>query len=154
MASKMAAIQEALKTRLETITSANGYTTSVSNVYSDEIPMGLDLDESEMPAIFLIGMGCPFRRETQWYFGDWKFELQLVHDVEPDSTMLQFIRDVAKAIFADSPTAQRKDGFRSLHPAVYDVELHEKISDLNMIEANRIYIMELIVRFQTEIHDL
>ena len=48
-------IQLGLVTRLQSITAANGYDTDVVNVYSDEIPMGLNLDEYELPAILVVG---------------------------------------------------------------------------------------------------
>lgn len=152
-------IQLGLVARLETITSANGYDTNVRNVYADTIPMGLELEDHELPAILVISGDDEQERSTQWVKGMWNFEIQLIHTLTTDSVMNRFVRDVAKAIFANSPTAQRNEAFRGpspggIHESVYDVWQRVIESDLGMIEANRFYCCQYVIRYQTSPHNL
>jgi len=151
--SKRAEIQEALKARLETITSANGYVTAVQRVFMDNIPMGLDLDEHELPAILVIAGDDNLEHKVGCLHGRWTFELQLWHGEQPDAVMDQFVRDVHKAIYANSPTAKRRDAFR-IHTAVYKITTTAIATDLNMIDANRVYGVELLIEYSTQYWDL
>jgi len=47
-------IQTDLKARLQTITEANGYPLTVYNVFNDAIPLAMDLQEFEVPAILIL----------------------------------------------------------------------------------------------------
>lgn len=154
MPSKKATMMNALATRLGTITTANGYDTNVAQVFHNEIPMGLDLDEHELPAIFVIGSDDSVEHKQQWVFGDWVVELQLLHKDVSDSTMHDFVRDIAKAIYANSPTAEKRDAWRSFHPSLYEVRLLEVEEDLNTIEANRFFVVKCLLRYQTSPYDL
>jgi hypothetical protein len=152
-------IQEGLVTRLRSITAANGYDTDVISVFSDDVPMGLQLDEFQLPAIIVVGGDDKLQRSHQCVKGEWKMEIQLFHKLVPDSTMNRFVRDVAKAIFANSPTAQRNEAWRGPQPAgfhesVYEVWLDTIDSDLGMIEANRFYIVHFVIRYETRPHNL
>jgi len=94
-------IQAALAAKLATITTANGYATNVNTVYSDIIPMGLDLAEFEMPAIFLLAGPDEIKREMRCLRNQWTFEIQAWDEVEKaDSVMDAFIADISKAMFA------------------------------------------------------
>jgi len=73
--------------------------------------------------------------------------------------MDQFVRDVSKAIYANSPTAKRNDGFRGptpggIHESVYSVRTLKLETDLNMIEANRLYMSHYEINFTTFLYDL
>lgn len=147
-------IAQGLADRLMTIKGSNGYTTSVVNVFYDKIPMGLQLEVHEIPAILLIAGQDVLERKTQCVYGSWQFFMQLIHGDVPDSTMFQFTRDVFKAIFADSPTADRLDGFKTINPAIYDIEPTVLEPDLNTINANRFSILEMNVKYVTKLYNL
>ncbi len=49
-------ILAAFAARLATVTADNGYTTTVKKVYYDDVPMGLDLQEYELPADIFKGI--------------------------------------------------------------------------------------------------
>ncbi len=152
-------IQQGLADRLKTITTANGYTTNVAKVLHSDIPMGLDLEQYNLPAVLVIaGNDVPVMK-TQCYFGFWEFELQLWHNEVTDAVMDQYVRDVAKGIWANSPTAKRNDGFRGpspggIHESVYNVLPLEIEPDLNMIEANRCYMFHIQLQFETKLYNL
>jgi hypothetical protein len=121
--------------------------------------MGLDLDVWELPAILVITDDDKPIREHGCIRGRWEIELQLIHKQVPDSTMDQFVRDVCKAIFANSPTAQRVDAFKGpppagIHASVYNIGLLSIVTDLNMIEANRFYGVTLLVEYSTKLYNL
>lgn len=142
-----------LSDRLRTITSANGYTTNVAKVFADEIPMGLDLDDFEMPAILVIPGKEVHNMLHQQLEAEWLFELQLVHGDVTDSVMHQFVRDVYKAIWADSPTEPRHRAFK-FSPHVTHVLPGELETDLNMIEANRLWIITIVVHYRSKLTNL
>jgi hypothetical protein len=144
-------IKNSIATRLRTITSANGYATNVIGVYANDIPMGLSLESHEVPAILLIpGNDTLSSRAQGVVFCEWTFYLQLIHADVDDDTMLNFIRDVAKALYANSATADRQDEFRTMHHSIYQFEITQIEPDLNMIEANRFAIMEIQLKYTTQ----
>lgn len=144
-------IKNNLATRLRSITSANGYTTNLVSVYANDIPLGLSLEEHELPAILMIpGNDILTAKAQNRVYCEWTFYLQLIHRDVNDDTMLTYIEEVAKCIYANSPTADRGDEFRRIHPAIYQLELVEIEPDLNMIEANRFAIIELKVLYTTK----
>ena len=158
-ASKKELIISGLASRLETITAANGYDTDVQAVYLDEIPMSLDLDEYQLPAILIVCSHDKLERKHQWVHGNWNVEIQLIHNEVDDATMHRFVRDVAKAVFANSPTAARNEAWRGpaptgIHESLYNIWQLEIESDLNMIDANRFFIVNYLLQYQTRPHDL
>lgn len=158
--SKKEEIQDNLVARLQTITAANGYDTDVKNVYSDKIPMGLNLDAHDMPAIFVVGGDDTIERTHRQFMTRWSIELQLLHGDVDDGTMHRFVRDIAKCIFANSPTAQRTEAWRGssasggIHESLFDVFLDTIDSDLNMIDANRFFIVHYVLRYKSSPYDL
>lgn len=148
------AINEAVITRLKKVTAANGYDTDVQAVFGDEIPMGLDLDEFELPAILVITGDDVAEMKHKCRHGRWFFELQLWHNDVADATMDRFLRDVYKCLYADSPTAERDTAFRGMHPAIYDLQPLPIDPDLGMIEANRCYVANFEVHYQTKLWNL
>lgn len=148
-------IQLDLATRLRTITAANGYTTDVQNVYGEDsdssnIPMGLDLESYNLPAILILNGRDTPKHQQQWLVGNWLIHLQLIHKPgETDATMKQFVRDVMKAIYADSPTIQRNGEFRKLGQATnWHIVLVDP--DVNMIDVNRF--TEVVFQVQYHCH--
>lgn len=142
-------------TQLAKITEANGYNLTVKNIFSDgKIPMGLNLDETELPAILLIDGPDTINTKHQQVYGSWEFSLQLIHEDVADSVMHDFCNQVFKCLFADSPTAQRNDGFRSIHPNIYRLDPLPIVSDLNLIEANRIYECAFAVHYTARLYNL
>jgi hypothetical protein len=154
MDSLKANILEALANRLKTITTANHYTTNVVNVYYDKIPMGIELNNYQLPAIFIISKGDILETKQNTLEGNWELGLQLWHTGKMgDFVMDQFTRDVYKAIYANSPTAQTNDSFR-IHPQVVELKPVSIISDLNMIEANRVYEVSFLIKYRTKLFNL
>lgn len=160
MASKKSEILHALGDRLRTITTGNGYDLTVNKVFGDDdeadgkIPMAMDLYE-ELPAILMIDADDKISTQHHCVDGQWNIELQLVASGDrPDSFMLNFVRAVYKAVFADSSTAHRNDAFRGMHPSVYDVKPLDIQSDLNMIETNRVYFLTLSLSYRAHLWDL
>jgi len=138
---------ENLVTRLQSITEANGYGVTVREIYADDIPMAIDLERFNLPAILVLDSEDRLIREHQILRGRWQIELQLVADEENDSYMNKFVRAVMKSIFANNPTAQKNDAFKALSCNVFDMECSAVIPDLNMIEANRLYQMIFLVHY-------
>ena len=147
-------IQAGLVTRLETIKAANGYDTDVLKVFADEIPMGLRLDEFELPAIFVISGVDEAEMKHQCRHGHWNMELQLWHNEVSDAIMQRFVRDVYKAVFAGNATATTNAAFRTIDPALYDITPGQIRPDLNMIEANRCYWITLVLHYNSKLYDL
>jgi len=149
-------IQQGLVDRLKTIQNVNGYDLTVEKVYFDQIPMGMDLADFELPAILCIAGQDKPEQSHGCMRGNWSFELQLIHGDQPDSVMDDFVRAVLKAVYANSPTAQVNTAFRGpppngIHASVYDVNLKDLWTDLNMIEANRMYGVVLGIRYETKL---
>lgn len=141
--------------RLETIKSVNGYTTDVKKVYFDQIPMGIELPKYSLPAIFLLNRVESSRLEHKCYIGLWEFDLQLWHNGGVgDIEMTEFVRNVYKALYANSPTAQVEDQFRGIHESLVELVPLPISADLNMIEANRITVTTFRVHYRTKLFNL
>ena len=159
-ASKKEQILEGFIAKLQKITSANGYDTNVNKVYADEIPMGLDLDEQELPAIFVIGIDDKFTHKNGWKYCEWLIELQLVHNRVDDATMHRFVRDVARVLYYDNslgsgvPNSWRGPQPLGIHESVYLIEDLNIEEDLNLIEANRCFVYNWVIKYQTRPGDL
>lgn len=153
--SRKARIQQALVDRIKTVTNANGYDTNVVNVYSDEIPMGLSLDEYELPAVLVIAGKDKPKHEHGCLVGNWLIELQLIHKATVgDSVMLDFVRDVNKAVYANSPTVHRNDAWRTFDGQPHAIWIVELDTDLNMIEGNRFAGITYMVNYHSKPTDL
>lgn len=144
-------IQVAIATRLQSLTAANGYGTDVRSVYHDEIPMGLELNDYQLPAIFLVDNITPIAMKFPIAEQNWQFTLQLWHNRVSDQVMWDFIKDVMKCIYANSPTAQRHDAWRSIHDKIIQIKPLSVAADLNMIEANRVYVLSFELMYRTEL---
>jgi hypothetical protein len=151
--SKRAEILEALATRLQSITTANGYSTDVKKVFWNDIPLGMDLGDHEVPSILILDKECRVTHQFTDLELEWFFELQLIHAQVSDTLMLDFSRDVVKCLYANSPVVESSSYLR-FHPLVYDLQITSFYGDLHTIDANRFAIMEIIVFFGTKIWDL
>ena len=147
-------ILDALATRLTSITTANGYYTNVKKIYNDKIPMGIQLQKQQLPAIFLLEGPDILTTEFGCLKGSWDIRMQLWHNEVGDTEMIAFARDVMKAIYANSPNASVLDAFRSLHPNIYEFVPLSISPDLHMIEANRVTELSFEVRYRTKLFDL
>jgi hypothetical protein len=141
--------------RIKTIKTANGYDTNVMNVFNDEIPMGLDLDEYELPAVLVIAGKDKVVHQHGELKGNWVIELQLIHiSTVSDSVMLDFTRDVHKAIYADSASVHRNDAWRVFNGQPTAVWILENDMDLNMIQGNRFAGISYLVQYHAKPTDL
>jgi hypothetical protein len=148
-------IMQAIATRLETITTSNAYSLTLQKVYYDQIPMGIQLLSHNLPAMFLLDGDDRLRTENGCLVGEWDFRIQLWYDAKKtDFDMMNFVRDVYKCIYANSPNAERQDGFRALHPSLVEFKPVAISPDLNMIEANRIYELSFLVHYRTKLYSL
>ncbi len=154
MASPRKEILQAIAARLATITTANGYALTVQKVYFDKIPMGIQLNNYQVPAIFLLDGPDSLELELSCVKGNWDFRLQLWHNQVGDADMIDFVRAVYKAIYANSPTALVTDQFRSLHQKVYEFIPLSINPDLHMIDANRVTELSFLVRYRTKTFDM
>ena len=165
--SKRSEIKQAIDAKLRTIKTSAGYQTDVAKVFSDEsdgddkIPMGLELDDSQVPAILaLSGDDTPGRTDPGkglthgCYYGNWELELQLWHREVTDDIMHAFVRDVYKALYAGGATATKNNAFKSLHPQIYDLRPLSIEHDLNMIESNRCTTCFFVVQYTAKLWDL
>lgn len=155
MSNKRTTIAKAIRDRLATITTAAGYPATIKRVFFDDIPMGLELKGTDMPAIFMLDEGAPYIHEQGCLNVAMSLRLQ-VWDTgkKTDEQMHDYLRAIAKAIYADSPSANRLDAWRTFHPAMTWVELVGDEGDLHMIEANRVATLNLIVHYRTTPIDL
>lgn len=144
-----------LKARLETITTANLYPIGVKKVFYDKIPLGLELLPEDLPALFLLDDGASMQHLHGLIEVARAFRVQIVDNEDAtDDRMNELIRLVSKAIWANSPTAQVQDAFRSIHERIYQVEMDADETDLHMIEGNRIASVQMIVHYRTRPYDL
>jgi len=143
----------ALADRLASITTANGYQYTVKSVFQDKMPMGLDLEEKDLPAILIIDEGGIPEHIQQVVHWARSYRLQIVDGEVPDTKLAELMRAIGKAVFANHPTADLTSEFR-FHERVYQVEFGPDETDLFMIEANRIATMQLVVHYRTKPFDL
>lgn len=149
-----------LAARLENITTANGYSTNVVKVHHDIVPMSLELDESEVPAIFVMEGPDDVRQQHGCILGQWEVDLALVHLGEKtNNDMNRFVRDVYKCIFANSATAEvvhavKGDPPNGIHKAITHISPLPIIPDLNMIEANRYYELSILIHYRTKPYNM
>jgi hypothetical protein len=161
-------IKNSIDAKLREISTSIGYQTDVVKVFSDEaenddkIPMGLELDQAELPSIIsLAGDDTPGRADPGkglthgcWY-GNWELELQLWHEEVTDAVMHAFVRDVYKALYAGSSSGTKNNAFRSLgDKKIYDLKPLSIEHDLNMIEANRCFTCFFLVQYTSELWNL
>lgn len=149
-----AQVGQSLADRLATIKTVAGWPREVVNVWYNDLPLGLELMDHDLPAIFVLDDGAPYQHKQQVVDVSRNFRLQFVMPKgTTDEVMDELIRDAVKAIFADSPTADVLSEFR-MHPRIYQVTLSGDDVDHHVIEANRIASLRLIVHYRTKPTDL
>lgn len=145
----------AIKARLATITAANGYATDLKAVYYDEIPMGMELSSEQLPALFLLDDGQNHNHLHGVIEVQWSLRMQIfTGENESDEYLNKIIRAVAKALWANSPTAEVNDQFRSIHPSIYQLTSVGDETDLHMIDSNRVATIRAIVHYRTKPYNL
>lgn len=155
MSSVRSQVGLALRTRLASITAANSYPIEIKQVYYDKIPLGLELTPEDLPALFLLDDGADTKHLHGVIEVARQFRVQIVDQEDStDDRMNELIRLVAKAVWANSATAEVQDQFRSIHERIYQVEMVGDETDLHMIEGNRIASTQMIVHYRTRPYDL
>jgi hypothetical protein len=144
-------IGKAVKARLETVKSSNGYPIDLKAVYYDDIPMGMELAPEQLPAVLLLDDGQNHKHLHGAIEVQWSLRIQ-IFDVETstDERMNLILRNIAKGLWANSPTATVMDQFRSIHPSIYQLESLGDETDLHMIEGNRVATARVIVHYRTK----
>lgn len=143
-------ISSGLAAKLAEITIANGYQTNTENVFHDEIPLGIQLDEYEVPALMLIEMDDDQNREKQCVRNVWEFQIQLWNLKESTNTIMNaYVSDVYKAIFAGAAASPRLGAFRDIHPSIYDIQPLTIIADVNTIETHRVRCVDIEVYYES-----
>lgn len=151
----LAQVGQAIVDRLGTITTANGYPRSFAKIFYDKMPMGIDLQPHEMPGLFVLDEGARTNHDKLRLDIVQTFRLQLILERdETDEKIYELVRSIIKALYANSPTAERIDGFRSLHPSIIEIKFLDYQTDLHMIESNRIATMRFSVHYRTKLFDL
>ena len=145
---------DAFANRVATVTAANGYSTDVKKVYADKIRMGLILNPYQLPAVFIFDVQDTIQLIHGQMLGSWEFDIQLWHNKVGDVEMANYVRDVMKSIFANSPTATRVDAFRAIHPQIVEAKPLSIASDLNMIDANRISEIRFMLSYRTTLFNM
>lgn len=154
MPSLRSEIFTAFATRLQSITAANGYPIPIKRVFFDKIPLGLELTPEDLPALFALDDGATMEHQHQIVDVALALRVQIVDaEEQSDDRMNELLREVAKALWANSPTAQVQDQFR-IHSRVYQMEMDSDETDLHMIDGNRIATTRLIVHYRTRPYDL
>lgn len=147
-------IKQAFYDRLAAVTTANGWPIQIASIFADKIPLGLELTPEDLPAVFILDDGATFSHLHGVVDVALALRVQIVETEEqPDSRMDALLRTVAKAIWANSPSAEVMDGFR-FHSRVYQVEMDSDETDLHMIDGNRIATTRMIVHYRTRPYDL
>ena len=139
--------------RLRTITVANGYPLDLGTVFGvdKKTPLSLNLEPHEMPAIIVIDEVDDPQDEKGMVDSAWAVRLQLIDSGEKmDGEMLDLCEIVGRCLISNSFTAEVIDGWRSMHPRIYRLQRGRIDSDLNMIEANRIYSMQWTIHYRAK----
>lgn len=156
MSSVSADVLAAVATRLQTIVVVpNGYPDPFKAVYFDKIPMGLELTPEQLPTAFLLQDGAPYQHQHSVMNVSRNIRVQVVHkDEATDTEMSILLNNVARAIYANSPTIEREGEFRSIHPKITWIELDSDDTDLHMIDGNRIAGLRLIVHYRCRPYEI
>lgn len=143
----------ALATRLRTITLANNYPVELKKVFDGRMPMSMDLQKHEMPAVLIFLGPNEFKREQGMVNNFLKVNLEIVAPQVADDLMHQYVRMLGKCIFANSPTGKTNSDFR-FHPSVVECWIESVNTDFNMIEGNRIWEVVLMIHYRSRFTDL
>lgn len=151
-------ILQAIKTRLETIKTVNGYPINVTKVNSGKGLLTLNLNKDQLPLIDIVNGGLEIEQN---YIGQtikvrMPITLRLVMKKEAvDQDLIEFQSCVLRAIFNNNfnPQLGEKDAMK-LNGLVSHMLLEAIHPDYNMIEANRMHDININVFFSINIIDL
>jgi hypothetical protein len=150
----------ALKERLEKMTTSNGYPFSVKKVFLNDLKrLSIDIPAMECPSIEIIQDNELFEHKHQTLDVSSSIFLRLVHNSKAtDEDMEVFKSMVIRCLYKDSPLEglgtplspllEREGKFTNT-----SLSLKECVSDLGMIEANRVYALSLVARYIVSIHN-
>lgn len=158
MSYKQNDILNAIKTRLETISVANGYPINVRKINSGKGLITLNLDKNLLPLIDIVNGGLEIEQN---YIGQsikvrMPITLRLVMKKEAtDSDLIEFQSCTLRAIFNNSfnPQLGEKDAMK-LGGLVSHMLLDSIHPDYNLIDANRMHDININVFFSINIIDL
>lgn len=150
-------ILEAVKTRLRTITIANGYPLTVKKVITGA-GLTLNKDKSELPLIDVVNNGLDI--DTN-YIGQvvkvrFPITLRLVLKKEAtDEDLIEFQSSVIRALFNNNYNTSlgQKDAMK-LGGLVSHMILESTHPDYNLIEANRMLDINIDIFFSINLIDL
>lgn len=145
--SKGALILAALKSRLETITVANGYGRTVKKVRGSKSAMDFDIPVSDCPLIEIVQDSANVEHgASSGIIVEYTMFILLIDKKDAtDEQMEDFQQDVRFAIYGDSPTASGNSGI-TLGGNVIDCMWRSTKYDLNLVDANRRCLMEWTIR--------
>lgn len=140
--SKGSEILAALKTRLESITVANGYGRTVKKVRLSKSGMDLDIPTQDCPLIEIYQENANVESGASAHILVTYTILLLLIDKkdQTDEQMEDFQAEVRAAIYGNSPTASGNSGI-TLGGKAVKCQWMATDYDLNLIEANRRCVM-------------
>jgi len=151
----VAQVVQAIVDRIDQVKTANGYPRDIKRIFYDKLPMGLELQPHEMAAVLVIDEGARLKHDKLRLDIDQTLRLQLILERdEKDEAIYELFRSIIKTLFANSPGAERIDGFRGIHPSITQLVFLDYQTDLHMIDSNRIATMRLSVQYRTKLFDL
>lgn len=144
--SRGAKILEALEARLKTLTSANGYLTNVRTVRGTKSEMDISTASRDLPSIEIINNDETYNHlASAMYESQQSVILLLVAEKSwTDQQMEDFKSDIRKCLFGGSSSASGNTGV-TLGGVCTSLYLVSSKSDLNLVDANRIYTLTIAV---------
>jgi hypothetical protein len=138
-------IIEALKDQLATISTTIGYSVTVRRIIYSIAEMTLNTPETDLPLIEIVSEEDSYNHEgaSASYWSELTVILFLVAPKEwTDGMMEDFKSDIIKCLFGGSANATGNSGI-TLGGVVQSINLLNCRGDLNLVEANRTYVMRL-----------
>lgn len=137
-------ILTALKERLDTVKIANGYDLDIATVRLDKSEPTLNTPSNELPLVEIINESEKYiHGASSLYECVTSVILYMVAEKAwTDSQMEDFKSNIRRALFGGAPHAGANNGV-TLNGKVTRIALVDSKSDLNMIDANRIYLMTI-----------
>lgn len=140
-------ILTALKARLETIAATAGYTNTLRLVRLNTSEATLNAPSLDLPLIEIIQESEQYEHNaSSSYWANTLVILYLVTEKSWTDVQLEdLLSDVRKCLFGGSSSASGNTGV-TLGGKVSSIHLVDTVSDLNMIESNRVYLMRIRLR--------
>ncbi len=137
----------AIRTRLETIQTSNGYLNDVKKVVTGRARMTLDMPEPDLPYIEVLKDSDNYDHNAGSSY--WEDRVLVIFMVAPreweDVQMEDLMQDVRQCLFGGSANATGNTGM-TLSGLVQSMHLIDSHSDLGLIESNRIFSMRIRLR--------